>query len=420
MAVGRWTHVCEAVSTRDGGKKQMWIDGELVAEVANEGAAVYAHNEATFNMVLGDKCESCPNRWNGAIDDVKMWDVAITQKEVEAAFEDHDVETEDDHEAEEEAAPETTTEALEPGTSNDGSELPATIDPFPATCSYSRSGYNPATDTCRSGTHISQLTKVDLGQGYWAFADATGKKLIPIDEGGSAGGTVPYGSSLTTILDACTAKDGCRAIATDNRQTSWMKSTQCMSPCFRTYVNWYMAFNDESPSPFNPDRAETEDDHEAEEEAAPETTTEALEPGTSNDGSELPATIDPFPATCSYSRSGYNPATDTCRSGTHISQLTKVDLGQGYWAFADATGKKLIPIDEGGSAGGTVPYGSSLTTILDACTAKDGCRAIATDNRQTSWMKSTQCMVPCFRTYVNWYMAFNDESPSPFNPDRQS
>ena len=89
MAVGRWTHVCEAVSTRDGGKKQMWIDGELVAEVANEGAAAYAHNEATFNMVLGDKCESCPNRWNGAIDDVKMWDVAITQKEVEAAFEDH-------------------------------------------------------------------------------------------------------------------------------------------------------------------------------------------------------------------------------------------------------------------------------------------------------------------------------------------
>mmetsp|Transcript_671 Transcript_671/g.2737 ORF Transcript_671/g.2737 Transcript_671/m.2737 type:complete len:388 (-) Transcript_671:110-1273(-) len=160
---------------------------------------------------------------------------------------------------------------------------------------------------------------------------------------------------------------------------------------------------------------ETEDDHEAEEEAAPETTT-----GASSDGSELPATIDPFPATCSYSRSGYNPATDTCRSGTHISQLTKVDLGQGYWAFADATGHKLIPIDEGNSAGGTVPYGSSLTTILDACTAKEGCRAIATDERQTSWMKSSQCMSPCFRTYVNWYMAFNDESPSPFNPDRQS
>ena len=205
---------------------------------------------------------------------------------------------------------------------------------------------------------------MDLGQGYWAYADATGHKLIPIDEGGSAGATVPYGSSLTTILGACTSKDGCRAIATDERQTSWMKTTECMSPCFRTYVNWYMAFNEESPGPFNPARAESQDDHEAEEENAPVTDTEASVPGTSTDGSELPETIDPFPATCSFSRSGYNPATDTCATGTHISQLTKVDLGQGYWAYADATGHKLIPIDEGGSAGATVPYGSSLTTIL--------------------------------------------------------
>jgi hypothetical protein len=35
-------------------------------------------------------------------------------------------------------------------------------------------------------------------------------------------------------------------------------------------------------------------------------------------------------------------------------------------------------------------------------------------------MKTSECMSPCFRTYVNWYMAFNDESPGPFNPDRQS
>ena len=98
---------------------------------------------------------------------------------------------------------------------------------------------------------------MDVGQGYWAFADASGHKLIPIDEGGSAGATVPYGSSLSTILGACTGKDNCRAIATDERQTSWMKTTECMSPCFRRYGNWYMAFHDGSPSPFNPDRTET-------------------------------------------------------------------------------------------------------------------------------------------------------------------
>ena len=121
-------------------------------------------------------------------------------------------------------------------------------------CSFSGSQYNPATDTCGSGTHISQLTKADLGHGYWAYANAGGHKLIPIEEGGSAGSTVSSGSSLATILGACTDKDNCRAIATDERQTSWMKTSECMSPCFRTYGNWYMAFNDKSPGPFNPDR----------------------------------------------------------------------------------------------------------------------------------------------------------------------
>ena len=317
-------------------------------------------------------------------------------------------ETEEEHEAEEEEAPITETPA-----SPDGSDLPPTIDPFPATCSFSGSQYNPATDTCGSGTHISQLTKVDLGHGYWAYANAGGHKLIPIEEGGSAGSTVSSGSSLATILGACTDKDNCRAIATDERQTSWMKTSECMSPCFRTYGNWYMAFSDKSPGPFNPDRAETEEEHEAEEEEAPISETPA-----SPDGSDLPPTIDPFPATCSFSGSQYNPATDTCGSGTHISQLTKVDLGHGYWAYANAGGHKLIPIEEGGSAGSTVSSGSSLATILGACTDKDNCRAIATDERQTSWMKTSECMSPCFRTYGNWYMAFSDKSPGPFNPDR--
>ena len=170
--------------------------------------------------------------------------------------------------------------------------------------------------------------------------------------------------------------------------------------------------NDDTPSsPEVPE--ETEEEHEAEEEEAPISETPA-----SPDGSDLPPTIDPFPATCSFSGSQYNPATDTCGSGTHISQLTKVDLGHGYWAYANAGGHKLIPIEEGGSAGSTVSSGSSLATILGACTDKDNCRAIATDERQTSWMKTSECMSPCFRTYGNWYMAFSDKSPGPFNPDR--
>jgi hypothetical protein len=84
--VGRWTHVCEAISTGDGGKKQMWVDGKLTGEISNEGAPAYAQRQGTFNMVIGDKWEHGGNTWKGAIDDVMMWDFAITQEEVKAAF----------------------------------------------------------------------------------------------------------------------------------------------------------------------------------------------------------------------------------------------------------------------------------------------------------------------------------------------
>ena len=54
--------------------------------------------------------------------------------------------------------------------------------------------------------------------------------------------------------ERCDAKEECRAVATDDAQTRWMKKGHCVSPCFRQYGNWYMAFNERSPSPFNPDR----------------------------------------------------------------------------------------------------------------------------------------------------------------------
>jgi hypothetical protein len=84
--VGFWTHVCESISTGDGGKKQMWVDGKLTGEISNEGAPAYAQKQGTFNMVIGDKSERGGNTWKGAIDDVMMWDFAITQEEVKAAF----------------------------------------------------------------------------------------------------------------------------------------------------------------------------------------------------------------------------------------------------------------------------------------------------------------------------------------------
>ena len=60
--------------------------------------------------------------------------------------------------------------------------------------------------------------------------------------------------SLAEMDRQCDAADDCRAVATDDSQTRWFKKAVCMSPCFRRYVRWYMAFNERSPAPFNPDR----------------------------------------------------------------------------------------------------------------------------------------------------------------------
>jgi hypothetical protein len=67
--------------------------------------------------------------------------------------------------------------------------------------------------------HISQLKKVDLGHGTWAWADArTGKQMVPIEQGFSTsnGGIIPasVGSSVTEIGKFCAGNGECRAVAT--------------------------------------------------------------------------------------------------------------------------------------------------------------------------------------------------------------
>jgi hypothetical protein len=131
--------------------------------------------------------------------------------------------------------------------------LPPTIDPYPASCVFSLSGYNSTTDKCGSGTHISQLTQVDLSNGYWAYANSTGAKLMPIDVG-EPGGDPVSSDSEPDILATCYAKDTCSAIAISLGATSSMKSTECQSPCFQPNASSYMAYNDKSPLPFNPYR----------------------------------------------------------------------------------------------------------------------------------------------------------------------
>ena len=123
---------------------------------------------------------------------------------------------------------------------------------FPPSCDFRRSGYNQATDTCRSGTHISELQKVDIGNGMWAFADRYGRKQMVYDEGVGGVGTLSGRLPVAEMVRECDAKDECRAVATDDRQTRYMKKAVCMSPCFRRNGNWYVAFNERSPYPFNP------------------------------------------------------------------------------------------------------------------------------------------------------------------------
>lgn len=88
----------------------------------------------------------------------------------------------------------------------------------------------------------------------WAFGYASGKKLIPLDEGFGGVGTFSGRLPLSEMDERCDAKEECRAVATDDASTRWMKKGQCVSPCFRQNGNWYMAFNERSPAPFNPDR----------------------------------------------------------------------------------------------------------------------------------------------------------------------
>merc|ERR1719409_1174167 len=92
-----------------------------------------------------------------------------------------------------------------------------TIDPFPASCSFPKSQYNPDTDTCGSGTHISELQKVHVTGDMYAYADASGHKLIPVDEGIGGVGTMSGSLSLAQMEATCDAAENCRALATDDR-----------------------------------------------------------------------------------------------------------------------------------------------------------------------------------------------------------
>jgi hypothetical protein len=76
---GRWHHV---VALYDGQVKALWIDGELDAWTPATG--VIAAN--AFDLLIGDNAQSKGRAWNGWIDEIALFDRALTVDEIVAQY----------------------------------------------------------------------------------------------------------------------------------------------------------------------------------------------------------------------------------------------------------------------------------------------------------------------------------------------
>ncbi|MFN0130776.1 MAG: LamG-like jellyroll fold domain-containing protein [Verrucomicrobiales bacterium] len=73
---GEWHHVV-AISEH-GVSTRIWVDGELI----QEGGAPNLTNNGSANMWIGSNPDTNGRDWNGNIDDIGMWDRALTEAEI--------------------------------------------------------------------------------------------------------------------------------------------------------------------------------------------------------------------------------------------------------------------------------------------------------------------------------------------------
>ncbi|NBP24110.1 MAG: LamG domain-containing protein, partial [Proteobacteria bacterium] len=82
VPLNTWTHVAGVMEAN--GNMKLYINGALVA--SNNQTAVLARDATRFNNFIGKSNWSSDALWNGRITDVRIWNVARTQAEIQAAM----------------------------------------------------------------------------------------------------------------------------------------------------------------------------------------------------------------------------------------------------------------------------------------------------------------------------------------------
>ena len=77
--MGQWYHIAGVVD-RDAGQMQLYIDGQQVASRSISSSDIFTHGSA---LLLGSTFESGYNRLSGRVDEVRIWDTARTQTEIQ-------------------------------------------------------------------------------------------------------------------------------------------------------------------------------------------------------------------------------------------------------------------------------------------------------------------------------------------------
>ena len=193
-------------------------------------------------MAVGDKLElsnRAVNQFYGQIDDLRFYEGLLTPAEIAKVY----------------AGAIDSVTTVSAAAAVVPTLAPPPPSPPPAGCRFR--SYIESTDTCRYGVHVSQLTAENYGSKMFFYKDSSGNKMMPYEEGRTPRQqTISYSASVTQIESTCERTDGCQAVAidSDSRNTRWMKTTVCTSPCFktaRTQHGWFFAFMKTAPSPFS-------------------------------------------------------------------------------------------------------------------------------------------------------------------------
>ena len=79
---GKWVHVCFWLNVEETSRK-IYIDGEMAAEDAGKVGIAYKGNAG--DTMVGS-WGATGQKFNGAIDEVQVWDRALTEKEIQATM----------------------------------------------------------------------------------------------------------------------------------------------------------------------------------------------------------------------------------------------------------------------------------------------------------------------------------------------